>query len=137
MRVTGLKELNAALQKVSRQADVAGRQTVLEAAKLLETAAKHNFAGAHKRGEPHVPAFQNGHPIPNVVTGTLRRSIRHDPPTRYGLGEWGTRVGPSTAYSRRVELEYGYAFFVPAVEGVGPQITAIAAEQWRRFLTHL
>ncbi|HEY3718368.1 MAG TPA: hypothetical protein VGL39_27915 [Jatrophihabitantaceae bacterium] len=134
MPVLGLKELTAALHKVSAEADLAARATVLDAAKLLETAAKHNFGGAHKKGEPHVPAFQNGHPIPNVVTGTLRRSIRHDPLTRYGLGEWGTRVGPSTAYSRRVELEYGYAFFTPAAEGIASKLPEIGAAHWRKFL---
>lgn len=134
MPVLGLRELTAALHKVSAEADLAARQTVLEAAKLLETGAKHNFAGAHKKGDPHVPAFADGHPIPNVVTGTLRRSIRHDPLVKYGLGEWGTRVGPTTAYSRRVELEYGYAFFVPAAKAIAPRLPEIGAANWRKFL---
>jgi hypothetical protein len=137
MPVLGLRELEASLRKVANQADIAGRQTVADAAALVERGAKANFGGTHAKGERHVPAFAGGHPIPNVVTGTLRRSIRHDALTRYGLGDWGTRVGPTANYGRRVELEYGYAYFTPVADAVGPRISAIGAAHWRRFLTKL
>jgi HK97 gp10 family phage protein len=140
----GLRSVEAAFTKVSADADTAARSIVAKGAAVVEAAAKANFQGSHKRGEPHV-----GGSKPNVVTGTLRRSIRTDPIVRYGLGEYGTRVAPSTVYARRVELGYPgggkgagrghghtnpHPYFTPAVDSTRPQLEALAAAEWRRFL---
>lgn len=129
----GLKALEGAIERVGGQADGAAKSIVARSAAVVEAAAKANFSGSHKKGEPHV-----GGDKPNVVTGTLRRSIRADAVTRHGLGDYGTTVGPRAVYGRRVELGWkgskGYPFFEPAVRDVRPQLRAIAAEEWRKFL---
>lgn len=139
---SGLHAFDAAIKKVEGQADLAARAIVTQSAAVVEAAAKGNFEGSHRKGEPHV-----GGNKPNVVTGTLRRSIRHDPVRRYGIGDYGTEVAPRTVYARRVELggtaqgwrgrtftTGKYPYFTPAVESSRPKLEAIAAEQWRRFL---
>jgi hypothetical protein len=140
-RVIGLKELLAALDKVIVETDEASRGIVVASAALLEAAAKKNFSGSHARGRPHV-----GGPLPNVVTGNLRRSLTHDPVTRVGVGAYATRVGPTAAYGRRVELGYPggagrgrqatrpFPYLRPAYEQVYPLLTALAAEKWRAAL---
>lgn len=140
----GLKAVEAAFTKVSADADAAARSIVAKSAAVVEAAAKANFEGAHKKGEPHV-----GGSKPNVVTGTLRRGIRADPVVRYGLAEYGTRVAPRVIYARRVELGYPgggkgsgrghgrtspHPFFDPAVKDTKPKLEALAAAEWARFL---
>lgn len=130
----GLKEAYAAIDRISAQADAATREIVAKSAAVVEKAAKGNFSGSHKRGQPHV-----GGDRPNVVTGTLRRSIRPEPIVRVGLGEYGTTIGPRTVYARRVELgmngKGAYPYFRPGVEDTKDELRAIAAETWRKFLT--
>lgn len=130
----GVREFEAAFVKVAAQADAAARANVAAGAAALEKAAKGNFSGSHRRGGPHI-----GGDRPNIVTGTLRRSIRHDPITRLGLGDYATRVGPSVIYARSVELGNkpgmkGYPYFEPAFEQIHPVFEAIAVRNWRRFL---
>jgi hypothetical protein len=129
---------------VEAGANAAARKAVAEAAALAEAGAKQNFEGSHARGEPHV-----GGDKPNVVTGTLRRSIRADPIRRYGIADYGTVVAPRVAYARRVEKGYpgggdgpgqqatrAFPYFEPAAHIAREQFRVIAAEQWRRFLLH-
>ena len=129
----GMKELFGAIEKVSLQADAGAREIVAKSAAVMEAAAKANFSGAHKKGMPHVGGDQ-----PNVVTGTLRRSIRTDPIVRAGVAEYATKVAPRVVYARRVELGWkgsrGYPYFKPGAESSKPKFKAIAAEVWRRFL---
>lgn len=130
---SGLDKLYAAIDRLGTQADAAAREIVAKSAALLEAAAKANFAGAHKKGQPHV-----GGDKPNVVTGSLRRSIRADPVVQSGSHEFSTRVGPRTVYARRVELGYqgskGYPYFAPAYRQVQPQLEALAAATWRKYM---
>lgn len=137
----GLREFEDALARVAKEADEAGRLAVTKTAALAEAAAKGNFAGSHSKGEPHVDATVGGRPAPNVVTGTLRRSIKADPAERYGIGDYGTRVAPHVKYARRVELGWpagsghgAYPYFEPAAEHARAKFPELAAEQWRRFL---
>ena len=127
--VLGLSEFRAAMDKVIAQADAAAKAIVTQGAASIEAAAKANFAGAHKKGQPHV-----GGDLPNVVTGTLRRSITHTSVVKVGLGTWGTTVGPTTVYGRRVELGFngskGYPFFGPAVEKNAKKLQDIAVKAW-------
>lgn len=97
----GLKAFEDALTRISAEADAAAKSIVTKGAAIIEAKAKANFSGAHKRGEPHV-----GGDKPNVVTGSLRRSIRHYPVVRHGVADYGTSVFPSAIYARRVELGY-------------------------------
>lgn len=143
MPMLGLKEFEAALKRVATGADSAGRTAVVKAAALAEAEAKRNFEGSHGKGEPHV-----GGDKPNVVTGTARRSIVHDPVVQYGFGDWATKVGPTVKYGRRLELGYPrqpgagrghqttrpFPYFGPAAKKAREAFPSIAAEQWRRFM---
>jgi hypothetical protein len=97
----GLDAVLASIERVATQADMAAKAIVAQSAAVVEAKAKANFSGSHKKGEPHV-----GGDKPNIVTGTLRRSIRADPVTRRGVGDYGTTVAPRVIYARRVELGY-------------------------------
>ena len=141
MAVTNLRELDAAIGRLSTRLSLVARTTVTRAAARVEAEAKHNFDGAHGRGQPHV-----GGASPNVVSGTLRRSIGHSMISRIGTVDWGTIVGPRTKYARRVELGYPggegrghqhtrpFPYFKPAVDKVIPEFGSIAAETWKLFL---
>jgi hypothetical protein len=126
----GLDAVLARVERVAAQADVAAKAIVTQSAAVVEAAAK---SGSHKKGEPHV-----GGDKPNIVTGTLRRSIRTDPVTRSGIAEYSTKVAPRVIYARRVELGYqgsrGYAYFGPAVRDSMPKLAAIQQAQWAKFM---
>ena len=62
-------------------------------------AQKNANTGSHPRGTPRIAGTGPG---PNVVTGTLRRSIRTD--VKYGFGNYIAVVGADTEYARAVEL---------------------------------
>ena len=113
---SGVTEFAAALDRVATRTQVETRAAIAEMAAELEKKAKENASGR---------------PGPNVVTGTLRRSIKHDPITPWGLGGWQTKVGPTVIYGRRVELGFhgadsigrrynapGYPYFEPAFRSV-------------------
>lgn len=127
--VLGLSEINAAFDKIMAETAAASRAIVAESALVVEKKAKGNFSGVHKRGQPHVGGDQ-----PNVVTGTLRRSIGNDGIHADGLTGASTRVGPRTIYGRRVELGYqgskGYPYFSPAVRDTREEVLAIARRRW-------
>lgn len=88
------------------------------AALAIERQAKKNAnTGTHKKGQGHIPGTGPG---PNVVTGTLRRSITTE--IRYGFGSYVATVGPTVEYARAVELGstrwksgVRYPFLIPAV----------------------
>jgi hypothetical protein len=131
--VRGLPELQSAISKIVAAADDVAREIVVASATIIEAAAKRNFQGSHAKGQPHV-----GGNMPNVVTGTLRRSIHSESVTRIGFGIHGTRMGPSTVYGRRVELGFngsrGYAYFTPAIRDNKQKIQALARERWAAAL---
>lgn len=71
----------------------------------------------------------SGRPGPNVVTGTLRRSIHTEGPSNYGNAGRQIKIGPSVIYGRRVELGFhgddslgrhyatlGFPYLGPALE---------------------
>ena len=127
----GVKEFTSALEKIAAEYDTTTRTALIAAATEVETAAKNNFDGSHKPGEPHV-----GGSKPNVVTGTLRRSITFDPPHRDGVASYSTSVAPHTIYARRVELGYpggkgrghghtrAFPYFEPAVNATRDAVFA-------------
>lgn len=135
----GIPEFNAALKRIGDKADLASREVVAKSAALLIRNAQHNFAGSHKKGQPHV-----GGDLPNVVTGDLRRSIKMDPVTRLGPTSYVTRVGPRMIYGRRVELGYtggtgpgqqasrAYPYFEPALASSMVDFSSIAKSAWAK-----
>jgi hypothetical protein len=142
MPILGLAEFRAAIEKVAAETDAAARLAVTKAAAYLEKEAKAGFEGVHGKGQPHV-----GGDKPNVVTGTARRSIRSDPVSRMGLGDYRTIVAPRAVYYRRLELGYpggqgrghqhtrAFPSFGPAAEKAREKFPEIAGDTWREFLT--
>src|SRR5216684_4443162 len=88
---TGVPEFAASLESTVAKASVEARAAVAEAAGELEKAAKQNASGR---------------PGPNVISGTLRRGIKHEPIYPWGVRGWATEVGPTVIYSRRIELGF-------------------------------
>lgn len=136
MPVIGLREFQAALVKVSSEADRASARSVTRMAGMVEAAVKGNFQGSHAKGEPRV---KTSPARPNVVSGTLRRSVRSDPIERRGVADFATQVGPRTVYARAVEKGIrpgspAYPYFEPGVEHERPKFPAVTAEEWRKFL---
>ena len=94
----------------------AGEFAIAQAGFALEREAKKNAnTGTHARGEGHLSGTGPG---PNVVTGTLRRSITTE--VRYGFGSYIATVGPTVEYARAVELGHPkwrgkrYPYLIPA-----------------------
>jgi hypothetical protein len=138
----GFHEFEAALEKVIAQADAGARASVVKGVAEVEAAAKKRFSGSHGKGQPHVGGDQ-----PNVVTGTLRRSITHDPVSRGAFAEYFSRVGPTTVYARRVELGWSHSdgtrghqitrpfpYFIPGYDEARRKFADIAAQSWRTFM---
>ena len=116
--VKNLGQVMAGLTAWERKVEKAGEIGLTQAALAIERQAKLNAnTGVHKRGEGHIPGTGPG---PNVVTGTLRRSITTE--VRYGFGSYVATVGPTVEYARAVELGnprwksgVRYPFLIPAV----------------------
>jgi hypothetical protein len=138
----GVREVQAAFEKVSAQADLASREVLAKSSAVVVAAAQGNFQGAHKRGKPHV-----GGAAPNVVSGDLRRSIRMEPILRTGFASYMTSVGPHVIYGRRVELGYigsgkgrghqttrAFPYFDPAIEATRAPIEALSVATYRKYL---
>lgn len=95
-----MTEVFGALDEFEKKMEYAAEYGVAQAGLAVERAAKINAnTGTHKRGEGHIPGTGPG---PNVVTGTLRRSITTT--VRYGFGSYIATVGPTVEYARAVEL---------------------------------
>jgi hypothetical protein len=114
--VRNLSQVMAGLDRFGQSVMNAGEYAIGQAAfKLQNEAMKNAKTGEHKRGEGHIPGTGPG---PNVVTGTLRRSITTE--VRYGFGAYIATVGPTVEYARAVELglpKWGgkrYPYLIPA-----------------------
>ncbi len=131
----GVGDFRHAMEVMVAAAAAASMLAVGEAALAIEAEAKANFSGSHRKGQPHV-----GGNKPNVVTGTLRRSIHVEGPLATHDGATAT-VGPSMIYGRRVELGFkgstAYPYFQPGVDKVTPRIAEIAARQWAAAIAKL
>lgn len=141
MPILGLPEFRAAIEKVMAETDAAARVAVTRAAAFLEKEAKAGFEGVHPPGSPHV-----GGDKPNVATGTARRSIRSDPVSRLGLGDYRTLVAPRIVYGRRLELGWpggqgrghartrAFPYWAPAAHKTREKFPEITGNTWREFL---
>lgn len=137
--VSGAREAAVALLALTTALDEAAKENVTKMAAQLIADAQANFAGSHPKGMPHVPAGNTAFgPMPNIVTGTLRRSIRGDGIRRVGHGTYSTTVGPQTVYARRVELGLAptgsYPYFGPAVAKLRTNAPAIIGASINRHL---
>ena len=116
--VTNLSQVMAGMTNYERKVEKAGEIAITQAALAIERQAKLNAnTGVHPRGQGHIKGTGPG---PNVVTGTLRRSITTE--VRYGFGTYIATVGPTVEYARAVELGnprwksgVRYPFLIPAV----------------------
>lgn len=128
----GVNEFRAQLERMGIDAMAEARAAVVEAAGEVEKQAKQNASGR---------------PGPNVVTGTLRRSITMGVVTPWGVRGWATRVGPTVIYGRRIELGFtgtdsrgrsynqpAYPYFRPAMQTVAPRIAEIYQRHMRAAL---
>jgi phage gpG-like protein len=137
--ILGVRELMAAFGKAAEAVEVTATQIVKRGQALVEGEAKKQFTGAHARGTP--TTSRPGSP-PDVVTGTLRRSIVSDSPQRDGLGVTG-RVYPTAVYARIQELGGqtrrgtlpARPYMAPALKSATPRLSAIAAEEWGSALS--
>jgi hypothetical protein len=130
---TGVAEFARSLEGHVTRASAAARAAVAESAAELEKEAKKNASGR---------------PGPNVITGTLRRGIKHTPIVPFGVRGWATEVGPTVIYSRRIELGFAgpdslgrvfdptkrYPFFLPAWRSVAPRMPVIYKKHFTKAL---
>jgi hypothetical protein len=134
--VHGVHEVIAALEKLAVEAAAASVRIVQRGQVVVEAEAKRQFTGAHAKGLRTTSS--PGSP-PDVVTGTLRRSIRSDKPSPVGAFGASGRVYPTAIYARIQELggatRHGFLpprpYMQPAHSKVLHELEAIAVEEWR------
>ena len=114
-----------------------------QTALAFEAQAKRNFSGTRRRittksgGQRLDPPYHkpNDRNFPNVVSGTLRRSITTTLKPGFG-GQYVATVSPTVVYARAVELggrnfqgqpwrNGGYPYMGPAYKMVLPQVNNI------------
>ena len=104
--VKNLQEVLAAIGASQTQIEKGAKIGIAQAGLAIERQAKLNAnTGTRVRvGSKIVPARHIGPSGmgPNVITGTLRRSIRTD--VRYGFDTYVATVGPTVEYARAVEV---------------------------------
>lgn len=126
--LAGLPEFEAALTKLIARQAAATRVATGKAAHLIEKKAKENLSrGSHRKGEP--TGSNPGEP-PELVTGTLRRSISVTGPEVVGPATYKAEVGPTAVYGRIQELGgvAGNYAILPPRPYLGPTIVASQAE---------
>ena len=140
---------DASIDELKARVNVATRDAVALGGHEIEREAKLQFnPGSGGAESPHVGSR------PNVISGTLRRSIKliPDSPFSTGLGQWQVSVAPTTIYGRRVELGftgqdslgrvYGppanparYPYLKPGLDKALPILPRIFTDTWRAALT--
>jgi hypothetical protein len=130
-----LKEI---LGGVGEDAMLRSKTLLTKLALEVETRAKKNASnGSHERGTP-TPAQRGQGPA--VISGTLRRSITHEPVKFSGI-TWFTRVGtmgglyapynhdtPSSLYGWYLEHITGYPFLEPAAKAAFGHVSSLSRE---------
>lgn len=140
--VSGVRELNAALEGIVAQQRAATRQATAKALHMIEAEAKAQLTtSSHRKGTPTPSA--PGEP-PSLITGNLRRSVRVDGPNPVGITGWEGQTGPTAEYGRIQELG-GIAgrgavlparpYMQPAWDKVHPQLIGIYRAAWLSALT--
>jgi len=116
--IKNLQDVINAIDKSVDNIEQAAQYGLNMAALAVERQAKKNAnTGQHAKGQGHIPGTGPG---PNVVTGTLRRSITTE--VRHGFGSYVATIGPTVEYARAVELGSSrwksgvrYPFLIPAI----------------------
>jgi hypothetical protein len=112
----GVGEFTGSLTALTARMHAATNTGLLEAGHAVEAQAKTNASGR---------------PGPNVVSGTLRRSIHVEGPANAGSLGRKVEVGPSVIYGRRVELGFsgtdsrGRSYDQPPYPYLGPALDAL------------
>lgn len=97
----GGDDVGAELRALIVRKREAARRAVARAAALVEDQVKAELSrSSHRRGT-RTPS-RPGSP-PSLISGTLRRSVRHTPPRPIPRG-WEATIGPTAEYSRIQEL---------------------------------
>lgn len=102
LHVTGIAEIQAALEAMVARVEAATPFAVDTAAALLEGRARSQLSqSSHQQGTrtPSAP----GSP-PSLITGVLRSSFEILGPTPAGAAAWAAIVGPTAVYARIQEL---------------------------------
>ena len=120
-------------ERLGEKAGLAAVNIVRRSESVIEANIKRQFTGAHKPGEP--TTSPPGSP-PDVVTGTLRRSVVSTRPVRRGFEASGS-VYPSAVYSRIQELGGGALparpYVQPGYDESMDDVRRIAFEEWGRI----
>jgi hypothetical protein len=131
--VFGVGAVQAALDHLLAEAAVASVQIVKRGQALVEGNIKKQFTGSHARGDPTTSA--PGSP-PDVVTGTLRRSLTSSPVSMSGFAAVGS-VYPTAVYSRLQELGGGNMparpYMQPGYDESVSKLRAIAEQEWAKL----
>lgn len=147
IRVVGLRELEAALDRMSRDVDQATVTALKATQNLAKKAIRSNIRGRPRwdhRGKssrtgdavdlnltPHHSAKGGG---PGKLTGKLRRGVggvRRPRRTLEGFqGGVGVGGGVRNLYKKRTEGKFPY--FEPGVRKVEPEMSRIFMETWDR-----
>ncbi len=147
VQVTGVAQLNMAMERLALSLNRATAKATGHAAHLLEREIKKELStSSHSRGTP-TPSSP-GEP-PSLVTGTLRRSISVKGPHPLGVGRWEAQIGPTAVYGRIQELGgvtgRRSAATLPARPYVTPAFRRLAAtgalarvyhSAWRAAISH-
>ena len=141
LHVSGIDGVIAALEKMAVESVAANLRIVQRGQAVLEAEAKKSFTGAHAKGAP--TTSRPGSP-PDVVSGTLRRSIKSS--TAAPDGAYGAKgsVYPTAVYARIMELGGrtgrggrttlpARPFLQPAYVKALPRLREIAVEEWRKL----
>lgn len=136
---------DASIDELKARVNAATRDAVALGGHEIEREAKLGFVGDHARGQPHVGGNQ-----PNVVSGSLRRSIKLIPesPFSTGVGQWQVSIAPTLIYGRRIELGFhgadslgrvydqpGFPFLKPGFDKALPILPRIFRDTWQAALT--
>lgn len=133
--ISNINEIIAALTAAGTAAGEASVTIVTRGQVVVENASKSSFTGAHQRGSPTTST--PGAP-PDVVTGTLRRSIVSSAVQPFSDGSATGQIYPTVIYARIQELGGrglpARPYMQPAYEQVKPRLQEIAAEEWARII---
>jgi hypothetical protein len=124
----------AAIYALSQVAFEVERQAKLNASGPV----RKRYANGKTEPERHVNWAGGGPNGPNVISGSLRRSI-HTEVRRIGFGDYIATVSPTMIYARAVELGnprwkggVKYPYLIPAANSVRPRMNQIFMTAYMR-----
>lgn len=136
---SGIPELKAYFDATLMRADRVSEEFVRDAATVVIQESQKNFGPSRPRKKNSkgqlVPVSRKRipSPYPNVISSNLKNSITSTRLRKLGVGSASIRVGPTAIYARRVELDYGYAFFTPGVKSSVGRVQKLAVDAVTRI----